>query len=63
MSLKFDMEHGVRHGNDNFHCKLIRLMRESDPQNYDRLAEAFPNTAEVVQAWLDGKEIPDLDYE
>ena len=63
MSLKFDMEHGVQHGNDNFHCQLLRLMMKADMGNLARLSKAFPNTATVFRAWKAGQEIPDLDYE
>ena len=63
MSLKLDMEHGVTAGNDNFHAQLIRLMQKSDHGNYPRLKAAFPNTAEVYEAWHAGRPIPDLPYE
>jgi hypothetical protein len=63
MSLKIDAEHGIRSGWDNFHVQLMRLMQKSDRGNYARLAQAFPNTAEVFQALMRGDDVPDLAYE
>ena len=63
MSLKGDMEHGVAAGSDNFRTQLIRLMQKADAENYARLKAAFPNTAEVYEAWHAGQPIPDLPYE
>jgi hypothetical protein len=63
MSLQGDVTHGVQAGSDNFHCELVRLMMKATGGNYDRLAQAFPNTARTYEAWYAGEPIPDLAYE
>ncbi len=63
MGLKYDIEHGVMGGDNNFHTQLLRLMMKADKGNYARLKRAFPNTTAVYEAWYKGEPIPDLPYE
>jgi len=62
MSLKIDIDQ-IHSKNDNFASQLIRLMQKADRRSYEKLARAFPNTAKVYEAWIQGNEIPDLQYD
>ena len=63
MSLKLDVERGMHTGADNFTSQLLRLMTKADKANRVLLAKGFPNAHKCLQAWTEGREVPDLPYD
>ncbi|KKL66806.1 hypothetical protein LCGC14_2141310 [marine sediment metagenome] len=57
--LEIDMRNAVDISSKttNFHVLLIRLMRKADMGNYARLKSVFPNTARVLEHWIETEEI------
>jgi len=50
MSLGIDLRNAVQNSGNNFSCELIKLFFKADYSNFAKLAQVFPDEAQIV--WL-----------